>query len=548
MTMRISILAAFLCVFPGFWTSGLAGQSVVLHAGSAIDAEAVARDGDNYKITLPTLPDDVLILPVTEVLCVGQSCQAPGALQKVEQPLQSPAPRPAKGAIPPGKIEIHGSNTIGERLMPELIEAFAKANGYEAEISPGEADESSFSLSREGDQSTGSTIDLRAHGSGTAVRNMIERKAAIGMRSSPVSAAEVDEAQRAGLKTLTDPDSEHILALDGLAVIVNADNVVGALSADQISKIFAGKIVNWAELGGFPGTINVYRRDDKSGTTDTFNALVMTPNKEKMTFAAKEFEDSDKLVDSVADDKNGIGYVGWAYVRNKARALSIVTSCGVPVKPSVFTIKTGEYPLTRRLFLYTNGQPSEPLAAKLLNFVLSENAIKTVDSNGFVSRNNTFLPFDEQVQRVLQVAMARDPAPPDTRAFIQDVQAAKRASVTFHFRAGGTELDAQGIDDLDRLGKTLANDSFRNARFIVAGFTSEKEVPLEQLHALSDRRALDVTKALLNRGAKFNSENVLANGYGAGAPVACNTSVPEQSLNQRVELWVIDKSPIDRRN
>src|SRR5208283_1623352 len=104
-------------------------------------------------------------------------------------------------------------------------------------------------------------------------------------------------------------------------------------------------------------------------------------------------------------------------------------------KPSVFGIKTGEYPLTRRLFLYTNGQPTDSLTEKLLDFALSDNSAKTIEDDRFVSRQLTFLPFDRQAQRVMQVALARDPSPADTRTFFKDVQSAQRSSITFHFAA-----------------------------------------------------------------------------------------------------------------
>ena len=389
-------------------------------------------------------------------------------------------------------------------------------------------------------------IDLFAHGSKTAIPYMIEGKASIGMQSSPIADNEIQDAQRAGFKDMKSIDSEHVLAMDGLAIIVHPDNPVGALSADQIAKIFSGKISNWAEVGGLPGPIDVNRRDDKSGTTDTFMNLVMKPSKEeKIAFSAKEFEDSEALVNSVAGDKSGIGYVGWAYVKNKAHALSIVSSCGVPVKPTIFGIKTAEYPLTRRLFLYTNGQPAEPLAEKLESFALSEDATKVIDRNGYVSRGLDFLSFNRQAQRVLEVALSHDPSPNDTRTFFQDVQSAQRASITFRFKAGSVDLDAQGNKDLTRLAKTLSHDNFQKVRFVIAGFTSEKEAPPALLHALSEKRATEITKALFNRGAKFFADNVLAKGYGAGAPVACNTTPAEQDLNSRVEVWIVDNSGAD---
>lgn len=527
------ILTATLALALIAHTSGSpALEAVQLDTKGTIRAETVVPDGDAYQLTLPTLPNDVLRVPAGDVVCRGASW----CLAQADVSTQRPAVPPALS----GRIEIHGSNTVGEALMPALIEALAAKAGLSFEVEKRVTDERTYYLlpaSGAADQPV-ATVDLFAHGSGTALRAMIDRRAPIGMRSSPMPAAELDEAQRAGLGDLRDPANEHVIGLDGLAIIVHRDNLVGALSTDQIAKIFAGKISDWAEVGGRPGAITLYRRDDKSGTTDTFNALVMAPSKEKINFSAKPFEVSEKLVDEVTLDPGGIGYVGLAYVGNKARALSIRSSCGVPVKPTVFAIKAGEYPLARRLFLYTPASLTQPLAKLLVDFATSEEANQIADGARFVSRANAFLPFDQQSQRLLQIALDRDPSPADTRAFVQDVQASQRASITFRFRAGGIELDSQGLRDLRRLGNALSDEAFRTRRFVIAGFTSEKEGGSAEQRALSQKRANQVATALRNYGAMLFAENTLARGYGSGAPVACNSSPAEQELNQRVEVWI----------
>jgi phosphate transport system substrate-binding protein len=530
-----------------------ATETVVLHAGSSIQVDSYAADGDNYRLLLPTLPNDPLLIPKAEVLCIGNMC--------------ADKPKPADNTVPDktadntgsnptakpnghaerlgGKIGVSGSNTIGEKLMPELIAAFAAANGYDADRESDVQDESVFSLSKSGDQDPSATVALYAHGSTNAIPDMISGKANIGMRSSPATPDDLQATQHAGWRDLKDIDSEHVLALDGLAIIVNPDNPVTALSVEQVANIFSGKITNWADVDGLPNPIDLERRDDQSGTTDTFNNLVMKPNNQKTSFTARKIENSEDLVDAVAKNKNAIGYVGWAYVGNKAHALSIINSCGVPVKPTNFEIKTAEYPLTRRLFLYTNGQPTDPLALKLLKFALSDDAVKSIDRNGFVSRQLTFLPFDRQAQRVMQVALGHDPSPNDTRAFFKDVQSAQRSSITFHFGPGGLDLDAQGTADLTRLGQALSTDKFERLHFVVAGFASEHEAPAAKLHSLSEDRAASIAKALANSGAKFFAENVQVKGYGSGAPVACETTPAEQSLNSRVEVWVVNDSEAD---
>jgi phosphate transport system substrate-binding protein len=532
-----------------------ATETVVLHAGSSIQVDSYAADGENYRLVLPTLPNDPLLIPKAEVLCIGNTCAerpTPSDNTGPDKTADNAGPNPAvvkpnPGGRLTGKIGVSGSSTIGEKLMPDLITAFASANGYDAEPESDAKDESVFSFTKEGAQDPAATVALYAHKSGDAIPDMIAGKATIGMRSSPATPEDLQAAEHAGWKNLKDLDSEHVLALDGLAIIVNPDNPVTALSVEQIADIFSGKISNWGDVGGLAAPIDLERRDEKSGTTDTFNSLVMKQSKSnpKISFTAKTEQATEDVVTAVARNKNAIGYVGWAYVGNKAHALSVINSCGVPVKPSFFGIKTAEYPLTRRLFLYTNGAPTDSLSEKLLEFALSDDSNKVIDNDRFVSRQLTFLPFDRQAQRVMQVALGHDPSPPDTRMFFKDVQSAQRSSITFHFAPGGLDLDAQGTADLARLGQALSLDKFGRLHFVVAGFASEREAPAAKLRALSEDRAASIAKALENAGAKFFAENVQVKGYGAGAPVACDTTPAEQGLNSRVEVWVVNDSEAD---
>jgi phosphate transport system substrate-binding protein len=97
---------------------------------------------------------------------------------------------------------------------------------------------------------------------------------------------------------MTSPQCEHVVGLDGLAIIVNKSNAVSALSKAQLASIFTGEIADWRELGGAAGPIKVLSRDDKSGTYDTFKALVL--GKGKLAAGAVRIEDSRELSDRVA--------------------------------------------------------------------------------------------------------------------------------------------------------------------------------------------------------------------------------------------------------
>src|SRR5262249_8699783 len=147
---------------------------------------------------------------------------------------------------------------------------------------------------------------------------------------------------------------EHVLALDGVLVLVSPDNPLSGLTMNEIAGIFAGTIRDWSALGRGSGPINIYARDDKSGTFDTFNSLVLRPRHLALRKDAKRCESSEELSDEVARDRNGIGFAGFAYLRN-TKALTITSDCGISSAPNAFNVKSEEYPLARRLFLYTKG-------------------------------------------------------------------------------------------------------------------------------------------------------------------------------------------------
>ena len=123
----------------------------------------------------------------------------------------------------------------------------------------------------------------------------------------------------------------------------------------MLPKIFAGEITDWAQLGLPSGTINLYAPNADSGTFETFNDLIMKPLNLRASENIRRTANHAQQSDWVASDPNGIGIISLAYLRN-AKALNIQTACGLITRPSRFAMKTEEYPLTRRLYLYTPGK------------------------------------------------------------------------------------------------------------------------------------------------------------------------------------------------
>jgi phosphate transport system substrate-binding protein len=169
-------------------------------------------------------------------------------------------------------LRLSGSNTIGEGLAPALAEEFLKQQGaIHVRTLPGDRDDEVLVQGVLPGDRTPKTIEIHAHGSSIAFEDLANGRADIGMASRTIKSEEV--ARLASLGDMTSPACEHILGLDGIAVIVSRKNPVQALAKDQIAQIFKGEIGNWQQVGGLDGAIHLYARDDKSGTYDTFKTL-----------------------------------------------------------------------------------------------------------------------------------------------------------------------------------------------------------------------------------------------------------------------------------
>src|SRR5262249_47896922 len=174
---------------------------------------------------------------------------APAAADRPPVPPTAGADEPVP---PPSKEEAHehfgiaGSNTIGEQLMPELITAFGQENGFDVNGKSCSGD-NAFRL-RKGALIL--SISCSSKGSGTGIEALEKGLADIAMLSRPISDGEQARMRKLGYPDMRVTRRETVLALDGLLIIVSQQNRVSKLSVDQIAKIFAGEITDWAQLGG----------------------------------------------------------------------------------------------------------------------------------------------------------------------------------------------------------------------------------------------------------------------------------------------------------
>jgi len=214
-------------------------------------------------------------------------------------------------------------------------------------------------------------ISVQGGGSGVGIASLLDGTTDIADSSRKIKDKEISKAKENGITP-----HEIVIAMDGIAVIVHPSNIISYLSREQIKAIYTGKVSNWAEIGGEDGKIVVVSRDTSSGTFEAFESLAL--DKEKVRPDALTTASNQAVVMTVASSPNVIGYAGLGYLTNKVKPLRVDK-----VECTRETILSGSYPLSRPLFMYTNGEP-EGRTKQFIDFILSEEGQKLVEEEGFV--------------------------------------------------------------------------------------------------------------------------------------------------------------------
>ena len=421
----------------------------------------------------------------------------------------------AKASTSKTILRLAGSNTIGDTLGPSLAEAFLKDQGAtNVRILPGANPLEKIVEGVLPGDSTPSSITIAAHGSATAFTSLAENSCDIGMASRKIKP---DEASKlASLGNMSSVANEHILGLDGIAVIINAANPANQLDKDKIMRIFTGEITDWSQVGAYRGAIKIYARNDSSGTYDTFKTLVL--GGKPLAAGTQRIEDSKALSDAVAADPYGIGFVGLPYIAS-AKPVAVSDKGTLALLPTRLTVGTEDYLLSRRLFLYTPGNPGNKYTRQFIEFAISRKGQDVVSATGFVAQN---------VTQVAQAVPAN--APEEYKLLTQD---ASRLSLDFRFASGQMDLDNKAKIDLDRVVSLIADMNIPAGKILLFGF-SDSTGDYQSNLGLSLSRAKVVESQFILRGMK----PAIVRGFGSNLAVASNDNDEGQARNRRVEVWI----------
>jgi len=216
-----------------------------------------------------------------------------------------------------------------------------------------------------------SNITVKGGGSGIGISSLIEGLCDIANASRAVKEKELNNAAKKNREL-----KAHIIAMDGIVIIVHPSNQINDINKEALQKIFTGKIKNWKVLGGGDKKIIAVSRDSSSGTFEFFTEYVLD---KKRTRADAIMQASNQgVLNFVANTEGAIGYIGHGYVNDKVKALKYEG-----IESTKDNILKNKYKLARPLYMYSL-KNANPDVLKFIDFIKGQEGQAIVEETGFI--------------------------------------------------------------------------------------------------------------------------------------------------------------------
>jgi phosphate transport system substrate-binding protein len=519
--MLISIRAAVFAALFIFGGAGhLAAQDVALTSRDGkieLSGTLLGFDGEFYRIETEY---GELTVDGSGVQCSGPGC--PNLENFVAE------------------LQLSGSATMGQVLMPALIDAFATRSGYRTLRQDEDDDRFTYILEDEKSNKTVGRFMFNASNTDEGFADLLADEADIVMSLREMRPEERKRAREAGLGDMTGLNRSRVLALDAVVPVVSPSNPIKFISPNIVAKIFAGKITNWKRIGGPDAPIALHLPDESSGLAQAIADQVLAPAGLKLTAQITRHALPADLADAVEGDTFALGITSYAERRN-TDVLTLSGSCGFALDVSRRTIKTEDYPLTAPMFLYFPARRLPQLARDFLSFTRSPTAQIVIRRAGFVDQTPEEIPIDDQGNRFANAISVAGPE--TTLEELQRMTATltpmARLSTSFRFEAGSVRLDAQSRSNVQQLARSLEVGQYDTRRLLFVGF-SDGEGAARANREIALRRAEAVRRAVTAAAVTVNLDRVAldVDAFGEAMPMACDDSAWGRQANRRVEVWV----------
>jgi phosphate transport system substrate-binding protein len=226
-------------------------------------------------------------------------------------------------------------------------------------------------------------VSVTGGGSGAGINNIAEGRSDVAMTSREVTQ---EEKMKYGNNFQESP-----IGYDGIGVAVSRsiyDEGVNNLTKNQIKEIYNGEITRWSQVGGSDKGVYVISREQGSGTTDTFNEVILGDKKAETPGAKTIALSSAEVKTAIAGSDRAIGYLGYSYIKGKG--IGVIALDGK--RMTIQTIKNGSYPLARKLYLVTFGPPT-PGAKSYIDFLSGPYGQRIAEENGFIPATSSNLTY-----------------------------------------------------------------------------------------------------------------------------------------------------------
>lgn len=506
--------ALFLLVLP----HGIRAEDVTLTSRDGtieLSGDLLGYDGEYYRVETEY---GVLTVDGSGVTCDGPGCPQLGAYV--------------------ARLTFSGAVEMADILLPALIEGFAlrRAYRFEREVLAGGLLYTLYEAGAGGAKAAELTILRSSSSRGFA--DLLGERADFALSLREVRAEEAEQARQAGLGNLTSLRQARVIALDAMVPVVAQANPLDKISLNDLRAIFSGEISNWREIGGENAPISAYLTEDDSGFTEQFLATMMRG--QALGADVVRLSGNHALSDAVADDPFGIGIASFAQP-GRAAILTLTGSCGFQVAPDIQAIKAEDYPLTAPLYLYLPARRLPKVGREFLTYLRSSAAQMVVRRTGLVDQMPGEAGIEVQGRRLANAILAagEEVELADLQEMAGLMVDHSRLSLTFRFRDGSSDLDAQSLSNVALLAHALEAGRYDGRILRFVGF-SDGQGAAGANKMLALKRARTVLQAVREAAETLGDGQVemRAEAFGEALPMACDDTSWGRQVNRRVEIWL----------
>ncbi|QFS84349.1 Outer membrane porin F precursor [Roseivivax sp. THAF40] len=438
------------------------------------------------------------------------------------------------------ELRLSGSGTIGRVLLPALIEGFALREGLESTREAPSDSQTIYTLS---DGATGKRLArfyLTNSNTDEGFADLLADEADMVMALREIRPDEAARAAEAGLGDLRQAKWSRVLALDALVPVVSGTNPVEAISIAALEGILAGRIDNWADLGGPDAPITLHLPAATSGLAQTIERRLLDARADGVAGSVIRHGAQDVLAGAVAIDPFGLGIASFSET-GLARPLALTGACGFSLRATRRTIKTEDWPLTAPMFLYLPARRLPKIARDFLAYSASAPAQNVIRRVGFTDQAAEEVPVADQGARLANaIAVADGEAGlAELKRLQSTLGPRRRLTTSFRFEPGSARLDAQSRANVETLAAAIEAGVYDTRDILFAGF-SDGVGPASANRAIARKRAEAVRQAVLDaaEAADPTRLSTSADAFGEAMPMACDDTTWGRGANRRVEIWL----------